>query len=33
VFGPSWLRRRLVKPDHAGEAGATHIALWESRDH
>jgi hypothetical protein len=28
-FGPSWLRCRLVELDHAGEADATHIALWE----
>jgi hypothetical protein len=28
-FGPSGPRCRLVEPDHAGEADATHIALWE----
>jgi uncharacterized protein (DUF736 family) len=31
-FGPSWVRTRLVKLEHAGEDGATHIALWEPRD-
>ena len=28
---PSSLRCRLVKLDHAGEAGTTHIDLWEPR--
>ena len=31
-FGPSWVRCRLVKLEHANDAGATHIALWEPRD-
>ena len=31
-FGPNWVRCRLVKLEHAGEDGATHIALWEPRD-
>ena len=31
-FGPSWVRCRLVKLEHANEDGTTHIALWEPRD-
>jgi uncharacterized protein (DUF736 family) len=31
-FGPSWVRCRLVKLEHANNDGATHIALWEPRD-
>ncbi len=31
-FGPSWVRCRLVKLEHANDDGATHIALWEPRD-
>jgi uncharacterized protein (DUF736 family) len=31
-FGPNWVRCRLVKLEHPAEDGATHIALWESRD-
>ena len=30
-YQPSSLRCRLVKRDHAGEAGTTHIDLWEPR--
>jgi len=31
-FGPNWVRARLVKLEHPGEDGTTHIALWEPRD-
>ena len=31
-FGPNWVCARLVKLEHPGEDGTTHIALWEPRD-
>lgn len=30
-FGPSWLHLRLVRLEHPGHDGITHIALWEPR--
>ena len=32
-FGPNWVRTRLVKLETPTEDGATHLALWEPRDH